>query len=145
VIDQPIGIEQRAASLATYCDDRLIVEQHSAAWIWGALAQPPERHELCASIGARSRSVHPLRLVVREVVISDSDWVTVAGIRVTTPLRTAADLARFAEDFDLQLIERLLADAGLTIDDCRHDLESRRNLPRKKIALQRLGHPPANS
>ena len=138
LIDQPAGLAERARSLALFCDGRLIVEQHSAAWIWGALAQPPVRHELCASVGARSRSVHPGRLLVREVVIGENDWVEIAGLRVTTPLRTAVDLARFAEHFDLALVERLLQDAGLTLPDGIDELNSRRNLPRKKIALERL-------
>ena len=137
-IDQPAGLAQRARSLALYCDDRLIVEQHSAAWVWGALQNPPARHELCASVGARSRSVHPHRLLVREVVIAETDHVDVAGVRVTTPLRTAGDLARFAEHFDLAVVERLLESAGLTVADCVADLDSRRNLPRKRIALERL-------
>ena len=137
-VDQPAGLAERARSLALHCDGRLIVEQHSAAWVWGALPQPPTRHELCASMGARSRSVHPRRLLVREVVIGPADYVQIAGVRVTTPLRTAGDLARFAERFDPDLVERLLAGAGLTAQDCVADLSARRNLPRKKLALTRI-------
>jgi len=151
-VDQPAGLVERARSLALYCDGRLIVEQHSAAWVWGALSHPPTRHELCASIGARSRSVHPRRLLVREVIIGKADYVDIAGVRVTTPLRTAVDLARFADEFDLEMVGRLLADAGLTVQDCIEALTTRRNLPRKKIALTRLSscagraaapHPPS--
>ena len=138
LVDQPAGLAERARSLAHYCDDRLIVEQHSAAWVWGALLRPPARHELCASMGARSRSVHPRRLLVREVVIGEADYVMVAGVRVTTPLRTAVDLARFAEHFEPAVVGRLLADAGLTLGHCIDDLTARRNLPRKKLALARL-------
>ncbi len=137
-VDQPAGVAQRAGSLALYTDDRLIVEQHSAAWVWGALPQPPARHELCASIGARSRSVHPHRLLVREVVISPQDWVQLGAVRVTTPLRTASDLARFSETYDHSLIEQLLWLHGLDVADVVADLNRRRNLPRKKIALGRL-------
>jgi hypothetical protein len=137
-VDQPAGLAERARSLAQFCDGRLIVEQHSAAWVWGALPQPPARHELCASIGARSRSVHPRRLLVREVIIDEADWLEVAGVRVTTPLRTAVDLARFAVRFDLIVVEQLLAQAGLSVQDCIDELNARRNLPQKKIALARL-------
>jgi hypothetical protein len=138
VVDQPIGIAQRADSLAHYCDDRLIVEQHSAAWVWGALPSPPARHELCASVGARSRSVHTHRLLVREVVITPTDWMQIGRVRVTTPLRTVSDLSRFSESYDHALVEQLLTLHGLTVDDVVADLTSRRNLPRKKIALARL-------
>lgn len=137
-IDQPHGVEARALSLARYCDDRLIVEQHSAAWVWGALADPPLRHQLCASLGARSRSVHPLRLTVREVVITDADHVTISGVQVTTPLRTAVDLLRFSEHHDGPLVDRVLALGGVTRDDCASHLHARPNLPRKRMALERL-------
>ena len=137
-IDQPSGVAERAASLAHYCDERLIVEQHSAAWVWGALQRPPARHELCASIGARSRSVHPRRLLVREVVIAPADWVRIGSVAVTTPLRTVSDLARFSEQYDHALVDQLLTLNGLSVDDVVADLSRRRNLPRKKIALERL-------
>lgn len=137
-VDQPAGLAERARSLALYTDGRLIVEQHSAAWVWGALLQPPARHELCASIGARSRSVHPRRIQVREVIIGADDWVDIAGVRVTTPLRTVVDLARFAEHYEPEVVQRLLVDADLTVQHCIAQLNARRNLPRKKIALERL-------
>ncbi len=137
-VDQPAGIAQRAASLEAYCDERLIVEQRSAAWVWGALAAPPARHELCASIGARSRSVHPHRLLVREVVITSSEWVRVGPVAVTTPLRTASDLARFSTRYDHALVDQLLTLHGLTVDDVVTDLSARRNLPRKTMAVARL-------
>lgn len=137
-IDQPHDVRLRALSLAAHCDERLIVEQRSAAWVWGALDRPPLRHQLCASLGARSRSVHPLRLLVREVVITDADWTAIEGVRVTTPLRTAVDLLRFSERHDGPLIERLLALGGLTRELCAQHLHDRPNLPRKRQALDRL-------
>jgi hypothetical protein len=143
-VDQPVELSHRAASLGVYCDSRLIVEQHSAAWVWGALPRPPARHELCASIGARSRSVHPLRLLVREVVIAADEWVQLAGVKVTTPLRTASDLARFSTRYDHALVEQLLTLHGLEVADVVEDLASRRNLPRKRIALERLGQSDVN-
>ena len=75
---------------------------------------------------------------MREVIIDPDDWVDIAGVRVTTPLRTAVDLARFADLYDPAIVERLLADAGLTVQHCIDQLHGRRNLPRKKIALERL-------
>lgn len=137
-VDLPAGPAERARSLAPYCDKRLIVEQLSAAWVWGALASPPLRHELCASLGARSRSVHPPRLVVREVVISEGDWVELGGVRVTTPMRTAIDLARFSESFDAALVEQLLVLHGIEVAQLREQLRRRAHLPRKRIALDRL-------
>ena len=77
---------------------------------------------------------------MREVVIGPGDWVRIGSVAVTTPLRTASDLARFSEHYDPALIEQLLTLHGLTVDDVVADLHTRRNLPRKKIALERLSH-----
>ncbi|MEJ1230619.1 MAG: hypothetical protein WDM88_08520 [Galbitalea sp.] len=44
-IDQVAGPLLRAAVLAAELPARLIAEQHTAAWVWGALPQPPGRHE----------------------------------------------------------------------------------------------------
>ena len=101
-IDLPETAEQRARSILDLCPDRIIAEQRSAAWIWGASDSPPARHELCASLGARSKSVAPRRAIVREVVIDDLSVVELGGIRVTTPLRTILDLARFSPHFDAE-------------------------------------------
>ena len=137
-IDQPPNPAQRAAAVAMYCQQRLIAEQRTAAWIWGATVDPPARHELCASVGARARTAHPGRLQVREVVISPGEIATIGGVRVTTPLRTVMDLARFQLRFDPELVTALCAVTGLTVDTCITELRSRRNLPQKKLALERL-------
>lgn len=137
-IDQPPSPAQRAAAIALYCHERLIAEQRSAAWVWGASADPPRRHELCASIGARARSSVPGRLAVREVVISDDELVHLGGIRVTSPVRTVMDLARFQEPFDAQLVRALLAVTHLSLQACEAELRARHNLPLKKRALARL-------
>lgn len=137
-IDQPDGPSQRAAALAQLCQHRLIAEQRTAAWIWGASESPPSRHELCASIGARTRPSEARRMVVREVVVGDEELRTLSGVAVTAPLRTAIDLARFQSSFDAELVARLLAIANLNVDDCVRELRRRRNLPRKKLALARF-------
>ena len=137
-IDAPPSPTQRAGSIAAYCQQRLIAEQHTAAWIWGAIPQPPRRHELCVSIGARARSSAPTLLAVREVVIASNEIVLLGSVRVTTPLRTIMDLARFQDEFEPDLITALLRVSGLTLDYCIAELQARPNLPRKKLALQRL-------
>jgi len=137
-IDQPPTPTQRAASLAVYCEQRLIAERHTAAWIWGATRAAPRRHELCVSIGARARSPDPGRLHVREVVIAPHEIARLGEVRVTTPMRTAIDLARFPEAFDAALFTALLNVAHLTVAECVAELRNRRNLPQKKLALTRL-------
>jgi hypothetical protein len=79
--------------------------------------------------------------VVREVVIDDDEIVVLASVRVTAPLRTVTDLARFSAEFaeaEAEIVRQLLAGAGLGLDDCARALDRRRNLPAKKLASGRL-------
>jgi hypothetical protein len=131
----------RAAALAVELPPRLIAEQHSAAWIWGAQTDPPARHEVCADITARTRPALGNHLAVREVVLLHEDTVTLAGLAVTTPMRTAIDLARFVQDWtdaEARIIRELLVLGRVSILDCARAMNRRRNLPNKRIALDRL-------
>ena len=131
----------RAEALGIQLPGRLIAEQHSAAWIWGAQLDPPLRHEVCADIGARTRPSPELHLRVREVIILHEDVATLAGLRVTTPMRTAIDLARFVEEWsddDAQVLRELLRLGEFSVLDCARTMNRRRNLPAKKLALERL-------
>jgi len=140
-VDVPCGPHERAASIAEYCQGRLLAEQRTAAWIWGALELPPRRHELCASLGARARPTHPIRTSVREVVIDAGEFSVVGGIGVTTPLRTMLDLARFTDDFgeaERSMVRRLAERSAITLERCRSEMDTRTNLPNKRRALARL-------
>lgn len=137
-IEQPM---HRARALRAGLPDRFIAEQRSAAWIWGALEHPPLRHQLCAAVGARVRPPGPGWLMSREVVIEPSEVVILGGMRLTTPLRTAIDLARFSRRFgpaEEQIVHRLMRLGGFTIGDCYDDMNRRRNLPNRRQAVQRL-------
>jgi hypothetical protein len=136
-IDEPDRTSQRALALAVQLPDRVILERRSAAWVWGQLDTPPRPHDLCTAIGARVRTGAGWP-PAREVVIDDDETVLLSGIRVTTPLRTVVDLARFGPDFDEQLALRLLAFGRVTVADCIASMERRRNLPGKRLAVERL-------
>ena len=140
-VDVPSGPRERAASIAHYCQGRLMAEQRTAAWVWGALEAAPARHELCASLGARARPAHPIRTSVREVVIDASEFVLFDGVAVTTPLRTIIDLARFSATFgeaEREVVVDLAARFGITLERCRTEMDARTNLPNKKRAVARL-------
>lgn len=140
-VDQAPGMEHRGAALAAVSPDRLIAEQHSAAWIWGALDHPPAPHQFCASIGARVRPALSKRLLVREVVIDDESIVSIGGMLVTTVLRTIIDLARFSEPFgrsEISIVRRLVDIGDLDFAACIDGVHSRRNLPNKHRALERI-------
>ena len=120
---------------------RLIAEQHTAAWVWGAIDAPPARYEVCADITARARPAFDARLSVREVVLLHDDVVTLAGTAVTTPMRTAIDLARFVDRWsaaETEILRRLLRLGRCSVLDCARAINDRRNLPNKKIALERF-------
>ncbi|MBH0129091.1 hypothetical protein [Salinibacterium sp. NK8237] len=140
-IDEFDTIHLRARALGVILDARIIAERMTAAWVWGAALNPPSRHQLCVAIGARTRPHASLNALLREVVIGDDDIDTVSGVSVTSRLRTVLDLARFSEPFGVreQSAVRVLMDEGaLDYEHCVSALTSRRNLPQKRVALERL-------
>jgi hypothetical protein len=141
-VDVVQGAEDRARSLGILWPDRLIAELMSAAWIWGAVSAPPAVHQLCANAGARVRPRSTtLRVSLREVVIDRRDYANVAGLEVTTPLRTVVDMARFADPFgpaEHAAMRALATIGGFTLADAARSITSRRNLPGARGALERL-------
>jgi hypothetical protein len=140
-VDQIPGQILRASALAAELPPRLIAEQHTAAWIWGVLATAPARHEVCADITARIRPAPHSRLSVREVVVLHEDVAVLAGLTVTTPMRTAIDLARFVAEWDdeeARIVSELLALGECSVLDCARVMNRKRNLPGKRLALARL-------
>lgn len=139
-IDEVESPRHRARAAHAGLPHRLIAEQHTAAWIWGA-APPPSRHEFCVAIAARARVSGDGAHAVREVVIEPNEIELFDGLQVTTPLRTALDLARFSVRFgqpEVQAIGWLMLHHGFDLGDCRDELDRRRNLPRKRLAHARL-------
>jgi len=131
----------RAASLAAILPARLIAEQHTAAWVLGALLDPPARHQLCADSAARYRFAGAARFTVREVVLDSDDTTVLGGLRVTTALRTAIDLARFCAEFDAaeeEIVAGLARIGRFDLTGAIAGLERRRHLPGKVRAAQRL-------
>lgn len=136
-VERPL---HRAASLAG-TNPRLIAEQRTAAWIWGALPDPPTRHEFCSTLS--ERVAHPTSrwLAVREVVLDADDLAVLAGRQVTTPLRTCVDLARFSPSFGEQersIVRGLSSAHAFGMSELRRLLDRRRNLPHKALATERL-------
>jgi hypothetical protein len=140
-IDEIFSPELRAAALTAELPARLIAEQRTAAWVWGAILDQPRPHEVCADIAARARPSFDQRLRVREVVIVHDDVVRLSGTAVTTPIRTAIDLARFATVWggdEVAIVRHLMEVGRFDVLDCARSMNRRRNLPGKRIALQRI-------
>lgn len=97
-IDEPEGPRDRARSLGTVLGDvRAIVCDRSAAWVWGWILAPSAL-STCVSIDARVASPVRRRLQAREAVLDRDELVWLDDVRVTTPVRTAIDLARHDDD-----------------------------------------------
>ena len=94
VIDEIDGCSNRALAASQLVPPRAIAEQLTAAWIYG-VASEPRRHQFCVLIGARTTALWSPRARVREIVRTPDDVRIIAGVQVTTPLRTAVDLARY--------------------------------------------------
>jgi hypothetical protein len=140
-IDMVPGPRLRATALATVLPAKLIAEQRSAAWVWGAAQDPPTLHEVCANTAARTRPPHSTHLVVREVVIERQDIAVIAGLSLTTPLRTAIDLARIVIDWgdtEYRMAAALMRIGKFTAAECAIAMNQRRNLPNKLLAMRRL-------
>lgn len=131
----------RARSLLPTPSARLIAERRTAAWVLGASDRAPARHQFCTNVAARVRVPSEFRIEVREVVIDDSDVLVIDGLRVTTPLRTALDLARFSTEFgpdERAAVTALMELGAFGSADCATAMNRRRNLPRKQLALARI-------
>ncbi|MDW4572534.1 type IV toxin-antitoxin system AbiEi family antitoxin [Microbacterium sp. M3] len=127
----------RAGSLARILGDTLAATHLTAAWIHGALPAPPVRHTVQRAVARRLHMVVDRHLVYRDVAVDADDLQLRGGVRVTTPARTLADLAR-VDDSAHARASFLLADAepdALATAIAR--LESG-VLPHKRAALARL-------
>lgn len=85
------GVRSRAAALLV--PPRAVAERMTAAWIYGACAEPA-RQQYCIDAASRVKMMLSPRIRLREVALHADDVVTLPGMRVTSPIRTMADIAR---------------------------------------------------
>lgn len=88
----------RAASLRSICGSRLVVGSWSAAWVYGALPEPPSRHSVMRGAAHRVGNLIDRRAIFHDVGVEDRDVSDVEGVLVTSPLRTVIDVARRIRD-----------------------------------------------
>ena len=100
----------RAGSLAGLLGDTLAATHLSAAWIHGALHDPPTRHTVQRAVPRRLHQVIGRRLRYRDLCVDAADLLRIGGVLVTSPERTLADLSRFS-DADHASAARMMADA----------------------------------
>ena len=139
-LDTPPGPGLRLdAHLCTDRDDAVAIEQ-SALWVLGAIRSVPKELHIAGLDGARlyvgSSDVH-----ARELNIQRTDCVAYGKRLVTSPARTAADIARYSPN-DKTALAELTALSEKTPYDCRSALAivgRTVHLPFARRARERLG------
>ncbi|AYF99124.1 hypothetical protein [Protaetiibacter intestinalis] len=141
----PVGMpecpELRAAAAIAGRSRRLIPARATASWIWGAALLPALRPEFVVDTGARWAPVPGEGIDVVETVIRPGETVDCGGVAVTSPLRTAVDLARFRMPFtlvDAEQVRTLAALGGFGLAEALASLEEARHLAGKLLAVERL-------
>ncbi|WJL95557.1 hypothetical protein QSU92_16850 [Microbacterium sp. ET2] len=128
----------RAGSLGGILTDLFAATHLSAAWIHGAIPEPPARHTVQRAVTRRVTAVHDRRVVVRDMALDRRDLEHVGGVWVTTPARTLADLCRVGDETHRRAageFSRLRPGlAGIT----HAHLSSRGRVPHKRRALDLL-------
>jgi hypothetical protein len=108
-VDSPPDAAARAAAIADEAVRYgLVAALRTAAWVHGVLARPPRPSVLWVDLSTGSRTRAPA-VAPSEVRLARGDVQRIGALRVTTPLRTAADLARLEPDFPADLGDAVLA------------------------------------
>jgi len=93
-VDLPEDHEARAAALGTLFAGRLVADRLSAAWVHGATDRLPAPIPCCVPATDRGAAGLVPGLDIRELRLHEHDVVHLAGLRLTSPVRTAVDLLR---------------------------------------------------
>lgn len=92
-VDEVDDAATRSRAAALLVPPRAIAERMTAAWIYGACPEPA-RQQFCVDAACRVKMILSPRIRLREVALPTDDVVVLPGMRVTTPARTMADIAR---------------------------------------------------
>ena len=130
--------ELRAGSLHSLLGDTRAATHLSAAWIHGALNEPPARHTVQRAVARRLHHVLGRRLLYRDLRVDPLDLVRICGVWVTRPVRTLADLSRVGDDEHARAAEMMADAAPGLAGQASLWLETHGALPNKRAALRLL-------
>jgi hypothetical protein len=125
----------RAGSLGGLLGDVLAATHLTAAWVHGALPDPPSRHTVQRAVPRRLHHVIGRRVRYRDPYVAAADLVRIGGVHVTSPARTLADLAR-VDDAAHRRAARLMVAAGVVgVEDGLAWLRAAATVPHKRAAI----------
>jgi hypothetical protein len=125
----------RAGSLSGLLGDSLAATHLSAAWIHGALHEPPARHTVQRAVPRRLHQVIGRRLHYRDLCVDPEDLTRIGGVLVTAPERTLSDLSRVRDDEYAAAARMMVGAAPGLAARAVVWLESHGALPHKRSAL----------
>ncbi|MEV8150259.1 hypothetical protein AB0O52_19205 [Arthrobacter sp. NPDC080073] len=134
----------RARAAALVVPDRIrrkVIAGRMTAWIYGC-ADPPERLSLLVDAKHRISSLRSARgCILHEVRLGQLDVVSIGGLLVTSPLRTAVDVALHVEaDRAVPALRMMLShdELGVRLRLLTLAVEASARVPHKKAALRKL-------
>lgn len=136
-------LRARAASMAVSPSirQRVVAGRMTAAWIYGC-APEPDRLALLVDAKRRISSLRSARgCTLHEVRLGPFDVVSLGGLMVSSPLRTALDIALHVDaERALPALRRMLAkpDLGIKLRLLTLAVETTPRVPHKKAALALL-------
>jgi len=122
--DVPLTVDVRAACLTLVLAEHSVVCDHTAAWLLGVDCQPAAALDRPLDLDVVSLGGHDRRRRAgvhggKRDLSEDEIWL-VEGVRVTSPLRTACDLAcRRGRRQALAVLDAFMGQYGLTHRDYR--------------------------
>ncbi|MDQ1084251.1 MULTISPECIES: hypothetical protein [Microbacterium] len=93
----------RARSLLPLLGERWAAVRRTAAWIHGAVDEEPFPHHVQRAGSTRVRARSDARVVFHDVRLEPADIRSLAGVHLSSPERTLADLARSGDEGEVAL------------------------------------------
>ncbi len=121
-------LEQRVAALRLVVPPDCVVTDRSAAWLWGAqMVLAPNDHLSTPAVSVFAPPGRRLRnglTASGERMLRGSDVTEVAGLQVTTPLRTTCDVARLLHmDQAIGVMDAIAALETFTVPQLVREIE----------------------
>ena len=113
--DVPVTAVDRARAVAHLLPRRGVVGRTSAVWVHTG-GPAPSRIDVLIQVGVRRPAPHPQRRAA-ETTLRPDDVEELAGVPVTTLVRTAVDVARWADPEVAPRLLRRLVGHGLDLQD----------------------------